>query len=330
MSKTAKKLPLKKTLVTTFYRMRFVFLSSGVLVVAIIMLMALPKTLHLTQTSVLSANILNAKTFNSSETEVAGLETQVILPTSRGISAPKISAAGSIVIDVDTKTVLFDKDADKRLPIASTTKIMTALVASEYYKPNSVLVVNDRSLVEGSTMGLRLGEQISFRSLLYGMMLNSGNDAAFTIAQNYPGGLAGFVQAMNEKAKALGLSNTHFDNPAGFDAPDHYSSAADLAKIALEAEENIQLSRVVATKEAAVVNIDKSIGHELKNLNVLLNVPGVMGIKTGFTPLAKENFVGLIERENHKVLTVVLGSEDRFGETKNLMEWTYQNFTWVK
>ncbi|MDO8638989.1 MAG: D-alanyl-D-alanine carboxypeptidase, partial [Candidatus Daviesbacteria bacterium] len=169
---------------------------------------------------------------------------------------------------------------------------------------------------------------LSFRSLLYGMLLNSGNDAAYTIAQNYSGGLDAFVVAMNNKAISLGLLNTHFTNPAGFDSLGHYSSAEDLAKIATIAIENPQLSRVVSTKETSVASIDKSTIHSLKNLNKLLDEPGVLGIKTGTTPLARENLVGLVERNGHKILTVVLGSNDRFGETNKLLDWTYSNFVW--
>lgn len=245
-----------------------------------------------------------------------------------GNPAPSFASEAVMAQDVESGKVLFSKNIEKSLRPASTTKIMTALVASEHFKSSDVLTVFPEALVGGSTMGLVAGEKISFRSLLYGMMLNSGNDAAFTIAMNYPGGMGGFVVAMNKKAIELELKSTHFTNPAGFDAAGHYSSAADLAKIATKALENTQLARVVATKETLVSGKATGKSHTLKNLNVLLQEEGVMGIKTGYTELAGENFVGLVERNGHKVLTVVLASPDRFGETKSLMDWVFKNFEW--
>lgn len=170
---------------------------------------------------------------------------------------------------------------------------------------------------------------MSFRSLLYGMLLNSGNDASFAIAENFPGGVEEFVAAMNRKAQDLGLQDTNFDNPAGFDNPKHFSSASDLAEIAQEALKNAQLARIFATKDTEVVSWDKRYKHQLSNLNKLLSkVHGVLGVKTGYTKEAKENLVTLVEREGHRLLLVVLGSDDRFGETESLIEWAYGNFVW--
>ncbi len=206
---------------------------------------------------------------------------------------------------------------------------MTALVASDYFKQNSVLTVSSSAYIPGSRVGLINGEDLSFRSMLYGMLLNSGNDAAFAIAENYPGGVLGFVSAMNKKAAEMNLKNSHFDNPAGFDSPNHYSSAADLAKITGEAIKNYQLARIFATKETNIVSLNKRYTHQLLNLNKLLaDVNGVLGVKTGTTEGAKENLVTLVEREGHRVLLVVLGSNDRFGETTRLIDWTYSNFEW--
>ncbi len=247
-------------------------------------------------------------------------------PQSKNIPPPVITATSALVIDPNSEFVYFAKDLDKRVPIASTTKIMTALVAVEYYDPQTILTVNPEASVSGSAMGVKIGEKLTFRSLLFGMLLNSGNDAAFTIASNYPGGIPGFVMAMNERAQVLGLKNTHFDNPAGFDSPTHYSSASDLAKITRVALKNFQLSKVVSTQETTVSSADKTVVHKLKNLNQLLGKNGVVGVKTGYTPEAKENLIGLVERDDKKVLTVVLGSDDRFGETEKLMNWVYDNF----
>ncbi len=307
-----------------------IFYVIAAAILSISVLVELPQAVNLVQSRVEASNIPTNKVIAVGELQPpVEIVKTVPIPQNQGFPPPIIYATAVVVRDLATNTLLFGQEQDKKVPIASTTKIMTALVAVEHFKPNEVLVAPENILsISGSTMGLKPGEQLSFRSLLYGMLLNSGNDAAYTIAQNYSGGLDAFVSAMNEKAVSLGLLNTHFTNPAGFDSLDHYSSADDLAKIASTAIENPQLSRVVSTKETSVASIDKLTIHSLKNLNKLLDEPGVLGIKTGTTPAAKENLVGLVERDGHKILTVVLGSNDRFGETDKLLNWTYSNFVW--
>jgi serine-type D-Ala-D-Ala carboxypeptidase (penicillin-binding protein 5/6) len=297
-----------------------------VLLISIHLVMGFDEAAILVQSSVSAGNVPNNKV--SEEVETITQPIIPLPPKPLGIGAPTLSAASSLVKDVSSGALLYTKNEHKRVPIASTTKIMTAVVGTAHFKPNDVLEVISLKGVSGATMGLTLGERISFRSLLYGMLLNSGNDAAYTIAHNYPGGYKSFIDAMNSKAKELGLENTHFDNPAGFDSPNHYSSAFDLSIIAGHASENVSIMKVVGTKEAQVGSVNGDEIHNLKNLNKLLNTPGVIGFKTGFTPVAKENFVGLIERDGHKIITVVLGSNDRFGETLSLINWAYSNFSW--
>lgn len=261
--------------------------------------------------------------------QVAGIQKYNTPPVRKNLPVPNFSARAVLVKDLATDTILFQKDARISYPIASTTKIITALVASEYFKQNSVLTVGKSSNTPGSKVGLAAGEDLTFRSLLYGMLLNSGNDAAFAIAENYPGGVSNFVSAMNKRANDLGLQDTHFDNPAGFDSPRHFSSAEDLAVITEEALKNDVLKRIFATKETNIVSLDKKYLHQLFNLNRLLSdVSGVMGVKTGTTQQAKENLVTLVERDGHSVLIVLLGSNDRFLETTRLIDWTYANFQW--
>lgn len=260
---------------------------------------------------------------------VAGIQKYNIPPVGGSLAIPNLSARAVLVKDLGTDTILYQKDANVTLPIASTTKIMTALVASEYFKPNTILNVKQSFQIPGSKVGLIFGEDLSFRSLLYGMLLNSGNDAAYAIAENYPGGVLGFVSAMNKKVADLNLTNTHFENPAGFDNLNHFSSASDLSKITQEALKDSQLVRIFATKQTSIVSLDKKYTHNLANLNKLLSsVKGVLGVKTGYTDVAKENLVTLVARDGHQILTVVLGSDDRFGESTKLIEWTYSNFTW--
>ncbi|MDO8639075.1 MAG: D-alanyl-D-alanine carboxypeptidase family protein [Candidatus Daviesbacteria bacterium] len=307
-----------------------IFYVIAAAILSISVLVELPQAVNLVQSRVEASNIPNNKIISEGEFQPPlEIIKPVLVPQNQGIPAPLIYATAVVVKDLATNTLLFGKEENQKVPIASTTKIMTALIAVEHFKPNEILTAPDDILtISGSSMGLKPKEELTFRSLLYGMLLNSGNDAAYTIAQNFPGGLISFVSAMNEKAISLGLLNTHFTNPAGFDDINHYSSAQDLAKIASLAIENPQLSRVVSTKETSVASIDKTTIHSLKNLNKLLDEPGVLGIKTGTTPAARENLVGLVERDGHKILTVVLGSNDRFGETDKLLNWAYSNFVW--
>lgn len=298
------------------------------LIISINFLLGLPKIVEVVQGAESSSLSINNKIVKDYQTLGISLQKASVRPNSLNVSPPQITAAAVLVKDIDLNIILYEKDSHKRLPIASTTKIMTSIVASNYFDQNQVLTVFDLSGIEGSSMGITAGEKLTFRSLLYGLMLNSGNDAAYTIAANYPGGVSNFVEAMNLKSAELELQNTHFDNPAGYDSPAHYSSAYDLSTIASLAVTNPQLARVVSTKEASVSSVDRSNIHNLKNVNRLLGFEGMIGIKTGYTPSARENLVGLVDRHNRRILTVVLGSEDRFGETEKLLKWTFQNFQW--
>lgn len=303
--------------------MRYYFYSISLILAAILFALTIPIFTNYLDNNLVSAEI------PQNNASVAGIQKYNIPPVSKNIEVPDLSARAILVKDLNTETILYEKNASEKLPIASTTKIMTALVASAYFKPNSILIIGQSSQTPGSRVGLIFGEDLSFRSLLYGMLLNSGNDAAYAIAENYPGGVLGFVSAMNKKAADLNLLNTHFENPAGFDGSTHYSSAKDLSIITEETLKDPQLARIFATKETSIISLDKKYTHNLANLNKLLStVKGVLGVKTGYTDIAKENLVTLVDRDNHKILTVVLGSDDRFGESTKLIEWAYSNFQW--
>lgn len=301
-------------------KFHFVLYNLLIIVASILFLINFPKAINLVQTKISSENLNPEKRI-----EVTREQKKII---NHEAAPPTFTASSVLTIDLESKKILFEKNKNKRVPIASTTKIVTALVASDYFKSANTLTVPKEALVGGSSMGLSTGEVLTFRSLLYGMLLNSGNDAAYAIALNYPGGMDGFVGQMNQKASQLGLLDTHFTNPAGFDDSDHYSSASDLSTIAVEVAENSQLARVVSTKQTQILSWDKTKKHDLKNLNKLLSEEGVLGIKTGFTEKSGENLVTLVERKNQKVLIVLLGSLDRFGETKQLIDWVYSNYEW--
>jgi len=273
--------------------MRYYIFSAILIVAAIAIVISIPSIVDLTENSIFSLQV------PSNNSQVAGIQKYNIPPVSKNIPIPQFSAKAVFIKDLTSNTILFQKEA--------------SIGAS----------------VSGAKAGLLPGEDLSFRSLLYAMLLNSGNDAAYSLAENYPGGILGFVSAMNKKAAQLSLQNTHFDNPAGFDSPKNFSSAKDLAVITEEALKNVSLARIFATKQTNIVSLDKKYTHQLANLNKLLSqVRGVMGVKTGYTEGAKENLVTFVDRDGHQILTVVLGSNDRFGESAKIIEWVYSNYQW--
>ncbi len=244
-------------------------------------------------------------------------------------NAPTLSAQAATVIDNKTGVILFEKNPDlKHLP-ASTTKLMTALVALENCLPQTVVKVGFVE-GEGTKMGLATGDQLTVESLLYGLLVPSGNDAAFTLAYSCGNSYLRFIADMNKKAKDLGMLNTHFINPAGFDSPLQYSTARDLTKLSRAAVANPLISKIVATRSVVVTDITGTKTYYLENVNKLLgNVPGVEGVKTGQTEGSLENLVAKVTRGGNTIITVVLGSQDRFGETTQLIEWAFKNHKWV-
>jgi D-alanyl-D-alanine carboxypeptidase len=177
----------------------------------------------------------------------------------------------------------------------------------------------------GSNIGLQMGEKLTVEQLLYAMLVQSANDAAEVFAALYPNGRAAFVDQMNVLAESFHLTNTHFLNPTGIDEPGHYSSAADLARLADVALRNPEFAKIVTVENAVVSD------HVISNTNELVGrVAGVKGIKTGFTEGAGQALVSLVERDGHEIIVVVLGSIDRFGDSEKIIEWTYQNFAWKK
>lgn len=241
---------------------------------------------------------------------------------------PVVSAQSVMAVDLTSGVTLYEKDPNKALLPASTTKIVTALVALDTYLPGDVLKVGKVS-VEGQKMGLVMGEEVKFIDLLNGLLIYSANDAAEVLAQNHPAGRAVFIGLMNKKVKDLGLTNSHFTNPVGLDDGAQYSTTRDLVVVAKYAMENPVFAEIVGTKEKTVKSVDDRFVHRLVNINKLLgDVPGVLGVKTGWTENARENLVTYVDRGGRKVMIVVLGSSDRFGETKELIEWVYSNYTW--
>ena len=249
--------------------------------------------------------------------------TNAVLGASAGASLDSfksvaLSALGAVVMDDASKVILFSKNQDLRFSMASTTKIMTALVALEYYDIHDVLTVKTDH-IEGTTLGFKTGTKFVFEDLLYAMMLPSSNDAALTIAQNYPGGESAFVAKMNEKAQELHLYKTNFADPAGLEDEGDYTTVVDLARLASEAVKNDTLRRIVGTKQKIITDVDGSQQYVLININKLLGVDGVNGIKTGFTDEAGGVLVTSKIEQGHTLLLVVMKSENRFTDTEKLL-----------
>ena len=243
-------------------------------------------------------------------------------------SFPIVSAQGALAIDLDSGLSLYEKNPDIKLLPASTTKIVTALVVLDSYPLDQIITVG-RIKVDGQKMGLFLGEQITVENLLYGLLVFSANDAAEVLASNYPGGYGAFIEAMNIKAKDLSMLNSYFQNPVGLDGSNQVTTAKDLIRVSEVAMKNPEFAKIVGTKVARFTDTTGNIKYNLKNINELLGVvPGVLGVKTGWTENARENLVTYVERDGHKMMIAVLGSQDRFGETRELINWVFESYTW--
>lgn len=241
---------------------------------------------------------------------------------------PVLSAQGALAVDLDSGISLYEKNPDVKLLPASTTKIVTALVALDLYPLDQIVTVGKINVV-GQKMGLFQGEQITVENLLYGLLVYSANDAAEALAANYSGGYDAFIATMNVKAKDLAMVNSSFQNPTGLDGISQITTAKDMIRVSEAAMRNSTFKKIVGTKSVNFTDVTGKIKYDLKNINQLLGeIPGVMGIKTGWTENARENLVTYVERDGHKVMIAVLGSQDRFGETKELIDWIFKNYEW--
>lgn len=233
-----------------------------------------------------------------------------------------VSARSAIVIDGTTGQVLFSQNAEERLPMASTTKIMTAITAIENFDlDREYTVKKEYTLVEGSSMYLKEGEHITLRETLYGLMLMSGNDAALAIAGEC-GGKEQFVQSMNDTASRLGLENTHFDNPNGLDGDTHYTTAHELAIITAYAMKNPDFCEIVATKN------HNTSSRYMKNHNRLLSLyDDAVGVKTGFTKKSGRCLVSAAERNGRRLIAVTLNAPDDWNDHISMLEAGFAQYT---
>lgn len=259
--------------------------------------------------------------------QVRSLQNPPILPPYPILTqvAPKFAARYYALYDVESGSYLIEQDANKPVPLASTTKIMTTLLAIEQGDLDSIATVDEKSAWQiGSTVNLLPNEQITLKNLLYAALLNSGNDSAFSIAdhisrQQFGGdqldiswdkSIESFVQQMNDKADQLNLSSLNFIDPSGLD-DDNIGSARDMAKLASIALESDTFKTMVGTAEATVQSVNGLQSHQLKNSNRLISewqYPNAIGVKTGFTPAAGHNLIGAIKVDGHTLVAVVFNT----------------------
>jgi serine-type D-Ala-D-Ala carboxypeptidase (penicillin-binding protein 5/6) len=241
---------------------------------------------------------------------------------------PDVSAKAVVIMDKDSKTVLFSKNPNLLFSMASTTKIMTALVSLDYYKMDDVLTIKTEQ-VEGVNVGFKIGEKVLYKDVLYAMLLPSGNDAALAIAENYPGGKDAFIRKMNEKVKSLNLNNTNFADSIGLEDSRDYTTPLDLARLASAALENEVFSKIVATKVWEISNTTGENKYLLTNLNKLLGIQGVNGVKTGYTTEAGQVLVTSKKEEGRSLIIVVMDSQDRFYDTSRLLDQISGNISYL-
>lgn len=255
----------------------------------------------------------------------------VLYPQSDQTPPPRTSATSILIQDVTSKAVLFSRQPDVAVLPASTTKIMTALVALETWPDlTSVLTVQNEDRAIGQTIELVKGEQLTVKSLLSGLLIHSGNDAALALADNFPGGYSAFVTAMNARAQSLHLSGTTYKNPSGIEQYGHVTTARDLAVLAGVAMHNSTIAEIVGTRETTITDITGQHTHYLESTNTLLGVlPGLRGLKTGWTEHSGECLISYVERDGHALIVVVMGSTDRFGDTTALVNWAYAHHSWI-
>jgi D-alanyl-D-alanine carboxypeptidase (penicillin-binding protein 5/6) len=250
-----------------------------------------------------------------------------------------LTARAAVLMDAATGKILYQKEADLRLPPASTTKVATAIVTLESGKSLSqtLTVSKEATRVPATKLYLRPGQSVTIEELLYGIMLASANDASVVLAEGIAGSVDRFTDLMTQKAHQLGATNTNFTNPHGLTAPDHYSTARDLAIIFRYAMKNALFREIVQTKFSSVSTtamVKKKIVPRrisVRNHNRLLwGYDGALGGKTGYTHAAQKCFVGAVQRNGATLIIAILGAQDQWGDTKRLLEYGFEHYDLLK
>ncbi|OCT12489.1 peptidase M15 [Paenibacillus pectinilyticus] len=239
------------------------------------------------------------------------------------------NAVGASLVDVESGRILYSEKGDTPMRIASLTKIMTAIIAIEQGDLNSMVKVSKNAFgKEGSSIYLKLGEEMRLQDMLYGLMMRSGNDAATAIAEHIGGSVEGFVYLMNEKAKSLGMDHSHFTNPSGLDEGEgHRSSPNDMAKLTAYALKNSVFADIVSTKLKKVPNPNEPWDYSWLNKNKMLSMfDGADGVKTGYTKLAKRCLVSSATRDGQQLVAVTLNDGDDWADHARMLQYGFKNF----
>ena len=244
--------------------------------------------------------------------------------SSNSNALPDLTAKSALAYDVTTNKFLFTKDIQERLPMASLTKIMTAIIALEHPKSDDRYVVRQQDLVGEDSMGVDVGEKLSLEELLYGIFLHSGNDAAEVLADNSSDGRIGFIKDMNNKIQTLGLTDTHFTNPTGLEGDgDQYTTAYDLLVMT---HYGLSFPLFIKTSSTVSITIPQTQTHKEFDLynetNLMTTYPGVDGLKTGYTPDAGYCLVTDLNYSGHHIIAIVLGSQDRRNDMKKILDFS--------
>ncbi|MBS5951663.1 MAG: D-alanyl-D-alanine carboxypeptidase [Clostridium sp.] len=237
----------------------------------------------------------------------------------------RVSARNAIALDAKTKEVLWDQNGYEIVPMASTTKILTCLIAINYGNlDRKVTISKNAASIRGSTVGFRSGEEVTMRELLFGLMFRSGNDAAIAIAEDIGGSIEGFSNIMNDFAKSIGILDSHFESPHGLDSAKHYSSAYDLAILTSKSMEYPEFRECVGEK---TISKDKyNFTRDYSNINKILHrIPEANGVKTGYTGGAGKCLVSSVNHNGRNIIIVVLNCVDRWNVTENIYKYVTAN-----
>ena len=279
--------------------------------------------------SQLLSNCVYAQCFeDEDDNEVAILEDDEIddVDMNNILNSIRVSARNAIALDSKTKQVLFEQNADEIVPMASTTKILTALVAITHGDlDREVTISKNAASIRGSKVGYVAGEKIRLRELLYGLMYKSGNDAAIAIAEDIGGSVEGFAKIMNDYSISLGLINSHFESPHGLDSAKHYTCAYDLALLTTKAMENELFCQICGTK--SITRDASNFTRDYNNINkILYKIPEANGVKTGYTGQAGKCLVSSVKHEGRNIIIVVLNCSDRWNVTEKIYKYVTDNY----
>ncbi len=244
----------------------------------------------------------------------------------QNVCALSVSAHSAMLIEAESGKIIYEKDAHTRRGMASTTKIVTALCAIENLPLDTVVTVPSEAVgVEGSSVYLKAGEKLTLEHLLYAVMLQSANDAAAAVAIATAGSIENFAELMNAKAEALGLCDTHFENPHGLDGAEHYTTAFELAKIAAHALENEDFARIVSTVKYTIPATESSAARALVNHNRLLRTyDDIVGVKTGFTKKCGRTLVSAAERDGVRLICVTLDDGNDWQDHRAMLDYGFE------